>query len=343
MKRLDARDKFDMRRFLRAFYSRVDELSYFLDDGTRKKVLRYDGPTQGCPGSGLFYSAAVYGPTVEALEEVGGDTVSLACMDNDNLLGAPEEALRVAAVQQAKFQEIGLRVRDYTILRGAEAPEADEIRESATRLGLFGGDGADTGPRLKIVDAGIDMGEARPRDESPITSPVEDEGVRVLGGPVGTPQYVPDFIAKEVEAHQRALVALEDFSKVHPHMGHQLARYCADPRAHHLWMLVPQTAAGGAFEEAHNRILHIFQRSAKLQLDGLLDTESNLVHSRLASPVAAGGFSFADPDILADAAWVASWVATAPWLQTVAGLDRVGKPRVPLEEGEVPQDGGLRG
>ena len=77
-------------------------------------------------------------------------------------------------------------------------------------------------------------------------------------------------------------------------------------------MFVPQTAAGGAFEEAHNRILHIFQRAAKLQLDGLLDTESNLVHSRLASPIAAGGFGFADPDILADAAWVASWVATAP-------------------------------
>ena len=67
LKRLDAQDKFGMRRFLRAFYSRVDELSYFLDDGTRQKVLRYDGPTQGCPGSGLFYSAAVYGPTVEAL------------------------------------------------------------------------------------------------------------------------------------------------------------------------------------------------------------------------------------------------------------------------------------
>ena len=339
LKRLDAQDKFGMRRFLRAFYSRVDELSYFLDGGTRTKVLRYDGPTQGCPGSGLFYSAAVYGPTVEALEEVGGDTVSLAYMDGDNLLGALEEALRVAAVQQAKFQEIGLRVRDYTILRGAEAPEADEIRESATRLGLFGGDGADTGPRLKIVDAGIDTGVACPRDESPVTSPVEDEGVRVLGGPVGTSRYVPDYVAKEVEAHQRAHVALEDFSRVHPHMGHQLARFCADPRVHHLWMLVPQAAAGGAFEEAHNRILHIFQRSAKLQLDGLLDTESNLVHSRLTSPIAAGGFGFADPGVLADAAWVASWVATAPWLRTVAGLDRVGKPRVPLEEGEVPQDG----
>ena len=98
-------------------------------------------------------------------------------------------------------------------------------------------------------------------------------------------------------------------------------------------MLVPQTAAGSAFEKAHNRILHIFQRSANLQLAGLTDTESNLVHSRLASPIVAGGFGFADPDILADAAWVASWVATAPWLRTVTGLDRVGKPRVPLEEG----------
>ena len=104
-------------------------------------------------------------------------------------------------------------------------------------------------------------------------------------------------------------------------------------------MLVPQTAAGGAFEEAHNRILHIFHRSAKLQLGGLLDTESDLVHSRIASPIAAGGFGFADPDILADAAWVASWVATAPWLRTVTGLDRVGKPRIPLEEGKLPQDG----
>ena len=339
LKRLDAQDKFGMRRFLRAFYSRVDELSYFLDDGTRQKVLRYDGPTQGCPGSGLFYSAAVYGPTVEALEEVGGDTVSLAYMDDDNLLGAPEEALRVAALQQAKFKKIGLHVRDYTILRGSEAPPADEIREAAERRGLFGGDGADTGPRLKIVDAGIDTGVTRSHDESPGTSPVVDEGVRVLGGPVGTPRYVPEYVAKEVKAHQQALVALEDFSRVNPHLGHALALYCADPRVHHLWMLVPQTAAGSAFEEAHNRILHIFQRSANLQLAGLTDTESNLVHSRLASPIVAGGFGFADPDILADAAWVASWVATAPWLRTVTGLDRVGKPRVPLEEGEVPQDG----
>ena len=72
LQRLDA-DEFGMRRFLRVFYSRVDALSYFLDDGTRTKVFRYDGPTQGCPGSGLFYSAAVYSPTVEALEEVGGE------------------------------------------------------------------------------------------------------------------------------------------------------------------------------------------------------------------------------------------------------------------------------
>ena len=120
---------------------------------------------------------------------------------------------------------------------------------------------------------------------------------------------------------------------VHPHMGYQLTRYCADPRVHHLWMLVPRTAAGSAFEDARDRILTLFQRSANLQLAGLLDTESNLALSRLTSP-AAGGFGFTDPNILADAAWVASWVATAPWLRTFTGLDRLGKPRVPLEEGE---------
>jgi len=49
LKRLGAQDKFSMRRFLRVFDSRVDELSYFLDDGTRTKVFRYDGPTQWCP------------------------------------------------------------------------------------------------------------------------------------------------------------------------------------------------------------------------------------------------------------------------------------------------------
>ena len=74
-----------------------------------------------------------------------------------------------------------------------------------------------------------------------------------------------------------------------------------------------------------------------MQLAGLPDTESNLALSRLTSPLAAGGFGFTDPNILA--AWVASWVATAPWLRTVTGLDRVGKPRVPLEEDEVYQDG----
>ena len=145
--------------------------------------------------------------------------------------------------------------------------------------------------------------------------------------------------SRRVEAHQQALVALEDFSRVHPHLGHKLARYCADPRAHHLWMLVPQTAAGSAFEEAHNRILQIFQRTANLQLAGLLDTESDLVHSRIASPIVAGGFGFADPDFLADAAWVASWVATAAVAPDRRGSRPGGQARIPLEEGEVPLDG----
>jgi len=333
LKRLDAQDKFGMRRFLRVFYSRVDELSYFLDDGTRTKVFRYDGPTQGCPGSGLFYSAAVYGPTVEALEQVArekvgkGDTVSLAYMDDDNLLGAPEEALRAARIQKDKFAEIGLRVRDYTILRGSEAPDAAVILARARWHGLDAADERGAGPRLKVVDAGIDTGASRPHGEAPDAARVVGEGFRVLGGPLGTSQYVPDYVEREVVAHQRALDALADFSKVHPHLGHQLTRYCADPRVHHLWMLVPRTAAGGAFEEAHKRILTLFHRAANLQLGGLPDTESNLVHSRLASPLAAGGFGLADPSILADAAWVASWVATAPWLKTVTGLDLVGRPR----------------
>ena len=117
-----------------------------------------------------------------------------------------------------------------------------------------------------------------------------------------------------MEAHQRALDALVDFSMVHPHMGYQLSHYCANPRAHHPWMLVPRTAAGNAFEEADDRILTLFWQSANLQLAGQSDAESNLVHSRLVSPLAADGFGFTDPRILADAARVASWVATAPWL-----------------------------
>ena len=108
-------------------HEKTVELSYFLDVGTRHKVRRYDGPTQGCPASGLLYSAAVYGPTVEALEEVGGDTVSLAYMDDDNLLGTLGEALQ-AAKQQTKFAEIGLRVLDYMILRGARAPGTHETK-----------------------------------------------------------------------------------------------------------------------------------------------------------------------------------------------------------------------
>ena len=52
----------------------------------------------------------------------------------------------------------------------------------------------------------------------------------------------------------------------------------------------------------------------------------------LIKTLASGGFGFADPTLLADAACVASWVAAAPRLVTIIGLERIGMHPVPLKQ-----------
>ena len=65
LKRLDAQDEFGMRRFLRVFYSRVDELSYFLDDGTRTKVCRVLGFRVSASARVLMLTARFLAPAGE--------------------------------------------------------------------------------------------------------------------------------------------------------------------------------------------------------------------------------------------------------------------------------------
>jgi hypothetical protein len=78
---------------------------------------------------------------------------------------------------------------------------------------------------------------------------VEDNqnGIKVLGSPIGTDAYIRDFCSKRVEEKENPfLVALAELSD--PQVAWVLARYCAEPRFNHLLRTVPPTLVGDGAE-----------------------------------------------------------------------------------------------
>ena len=140
--------------------------------------------------------------------------------------------------------------------------------------------------------------------------PPEQQGLTVLGAPVGTEQYVQQFLQNTLRSHRPLLEQLPDIQDLQA--AWLLLLYTASPRSNYLLRLLPP-AQTIAFAASHD--LAISQC-----LSQLLQANELPVHAlaRAHLPLAMGGLGLISAALLASPAYWASWADAIPVLHRQA-------------------------
>ena len=140
--------------------------------------------------------------------------------------------------------------------------------------------------------------------------PPKQQGLTVLGAPVGTEQYVQQFLQNTLRSHRPLLEQLPDIQDLQA--AWLLLLYTASPRSNYLLRLLPP-APTIAFAASHD--LAISQC-----LSQLLQANELPVHAlaRAHLPLAMGGLGLMSAALLASPAYWASWADALPVLHRQA-------------------------
>ena len=183
-----------------------------------------------------------------------------------------------------------LTVKKIDILLGSQCRPIDTTE-------LTGMDG-----QINIINTtGVDVGQERGGDS----------GARIVGAPVGSPEYAAKFVADIVDKHRARLDHIAKFGEDgHAQEALLLLRLCACPRITFLLQCVRYNIAPQAFNDSYRDILSAFGRIAGITEE--LDTADEVTRGRIA------GQGLIDPSHIADQALVANWAACAPFLANTA-------------------------
>ena len=189
-----------------------------------------------------------------------------------------------------------LTVKKIDILLGSQCRPIDTTE-------LTGMDG-----QINIINTtGVDVGQERGGDS----------GARIVGAPVGSPEYAAKFVADIVDKHRARLDHIAKFGEDgHAQEALLLLRLCACPRITFLLQCVRYNIAPQAFNDSYRDILSAFGRIAGITEE--LDTADEVTRGRIALPLRHGGQGLIDPSHIADQALVANWAACAPFLANTA-------------------------
>ena len=140
--------------------------------------------------------------------------------------------------------------------------------------------------------------------------PPEQQGLTVLGAPVGTEQYVQQFLQNTLRSHRPLLEQLPDIQDLQA--AWLLLLYTASPRSNYLLRLLPP-AQTIAFAASHD--LAISQCLSQLLQANELPVQA-LARAHL--PLAMGGLGLMSAALLASPAYWASWADALPVLHRQA-------------------------
>lgn len=159
--------------YVESAYSKETPLVFRGDDGQAAGIISSVGSRQGDPAGPLMFACAL-APVMEHVLHHHPDVYLLAIMDDVSIVGEPEAAAAAAACFMRAFAEF---------TSGRIRPEKSFVYSEVHTA-------------AQLVAAGV-PGTFRYR--SPLKSAVDHQGLRFLGGALGSPAYVEMYVAAAID------------------------------------------------------------------------------------------------------------------------------------------------
>ena len=278
-------------------YGRDTSLSFFAEGGARFVVHGCTGTTQGCTVAMLYFALAFQDALVEALTRFPSVT-AYSDADDCSLLGPPADIMSAARfLVSSVLPRLGLSLSEAVVL-----PPIGGLGE-VPRPGL--------------------LAWQRRFGDLPGLRLVGDGGLRVVGAPVGTPEYVRTvFLHAVVDSHRQRLARVSSLGARDAQVAKLLLLYCCVPRMFFVLTLVPLDMARESLTRARADLLAAWGEVVGVSPADLAADPD--VAAQVSLPHRWGGQGLVDHADLADAAFLGCWAAHAAWLRstvpTMAGL-----------------------
>lgn len=232
--------------FVRLFYGRPSEYTWYDDEGCAHTILQGEGGEQGDPLMPALYSLGQHDALRHASAELHADGYLFAFLDDVFLVTSRERAAEATTLVTQKTEDMA------------------GVQTHLGKLEAWSAAGGPAPPGLTALSPSTWKGNL----------PEHLNGLVVLGAPLGHPAFVKSFTEERVSEEQRLLEALPDMPDLQ--VAWVLLLHCASPRANHLARLLPpsvsqdfaaghdetmrlclsKTAADKPFERAKSRLVH---------------------------------------------------------------------------------------
>ena len=271
--------------FVRTFYGQPSQYVWHDDQGRHHLISQAEGGEQGDPLMPALFSLGQSRAVQAIHSQLHPTEMLLAYLDDIYAVVAPD---RVRTVYDVMANE--LRTHTRIQLNSGKA----RVRNAA---------GA-TPPGLEVLGPEVWVGNT--------TLPREQQGITILGAPLGTAEYVAQQLLHSTQSHQALLERIPTVDDLQS--AWLLLLFCASPRCNHTLRTTPPQLTQD-FATRHDTSV-----AACLQtLLGLPDfPATSLATAHL--PLPQGGLGLTSATVTAQPAYWASWADTFPVLHQLPSL-----------------------
>ena len=270
--------------FVRMWYGTVSRYQWYDDAGTAHIIQQGEGVEQGDALAPALFALGLHRALAAANAHLREDEALVAYLDDVYVATTRARARHAFDVVTSSIQHHA------------------QIDTNLGKCRVYGGAGGPPPPGIAELGPEVWRGQ-RPRAE---------QGITILGTPVGTTEYV--------EAHAREIMGEENrFLQALPHLPDTqcawlLLRYCASPRANHLLRTVPPDRVM-TYARAHDDAMWGALRGI-LGGGEMTADEENTARALATVPGRLGGLGLQSAARTASAAYWAAWADALPIWRT---------------------------
>ena len=262
--------------FVKAAYARPSSYVWVDEEFVRHTIEQHEGGEQGDPLMPLLFSLGIHDALDEIQQQLEPGESLFAFLDDTYVLCSPERTRVLYNLLNTTLQErAGIR-----------------LHTGKTRMWNFAGERP-----VDIEDLGPDVWNP--------------EGIKILGTPVGHPEFVSTFVEQRLVEERKLWDAIPSVPDLQ--CAWQLLLQCAGPRCHHLLRTVPPSQSF-RYAQGHDAGM---QRAMEVLLGSLPGDDAQVEMARHITtlPLRMGGLGLRSALRMAPAAFWASWADALPMLQ----------------------------
>ena len=280
--------------FARQFYGSASVYTWLDETGTEHDVLQGDGGEQGDPLMPALFSLAQHAALSEAAAGLQEGEAIFAFLDDTYVVSAPERTVALhGALEDALWRHARIR-----------------LNQGKTRVWNAAG------------EEPADLACLQPTGAEPVWTgawslPADQQGLLVLGAPLGSEAFVQQELHRKRETQDQLLTRLPAVGDLQS--AWLLLLFCASPRANYLLRMLPPGATE-AFAREHDAAVCTCLGTL-LSQDSLPPQPLPQPSQRLAQlPLRYGGLGLRSAADAAPAAYWASWADCLPTIRARAPL-----------------------